>query len=188
MIICLHHACCFIIYIIVVKIKGENLQIIGKFSNLAKYDINIASYQSRNRLSFLCTFYGNSLLVRWTDKESIFVGLNIFLSAYPTKPTLFSPLVSPNVWQDQNLFKNSVFMRSCSLYTGYLSLTGEGKLRNRKIISERKQTFYGNSLLVRWTDKESIFVGLNIFLSTNPTKPILCRNSEFCYRTNACVI
>ena len=54
MIICLHHACCFIIYIIVVKIKGENPQIIDKFSNLAKYDINIASYQSRNRFSFLC--------------------------------------------------------------------------------------------------------------------------------------
>jgi hypothetical protein len=40
-----------------------------------------------------------------------------------------------------------------------LSLTGQGKLRNRKIISERKQTFYGNSLPVRRTDKESIFVG-----------------------------
>jgi hypothetical protein len=56
MIICLHHACCFIIYIIVVKIKGENLQIIGKFSYLANYDINIASYQSRNRFSFLCLY------------------------------------------------------------------------------------------------------------------------------------
>ena len=43
--------------------------------------------------------------------------------------------------------------------TEYLSLTGQGKLRNRKIISERKQTFYGNSLPVRRTDKESIFVG-----------------------------
>jgi hypothetical protein len=42
--------------------------------------------------------------------------------------------------------------------TEYLSLTGQGKLRNRKIISERKQTFYGNSLPVRRTDKEYIFV------------------------------
>jgi hypothetical protein len=58
--------------------------------------------------------------------------------------------------------------------TEYLSLTGQGKLRNRKIISERKQTFYGNSLPVQRTDKESIFVGLNIFLSANPT---LFRNS-----------
>jgi hypothetical protein len=32
--------------------------------------------------------------------------------------------------------------------TEYLFLTGQGKLRNRKIISERKQTFYGNSLLI----------------------------------------
>ena len=61
--------------------------------------------------------------------------------------------------------------------TEYLSLTGQGKLRNRKIISERKQTFYGNSLPVRRTDRESIFVGLNIFLSANPTKPTLFRNS-----------
>ena len=58
--------------------------------------------------------------------------------------------------------------------TEYLSLTGQGKLQNRKIISERKQTFYGNSLPVRRTDKESIFVGLNIF---NPTKLTLFRNS-----------
>jgi hypothetical protein len=29
----------------------------------------------------------------------------------------------------------------------------------------------------RRTDNESIFVGLNIFLSTNPTKPTLFRNS-----------
>jgi hypothetical protein len=43
--------------------------------------------------------------------------------------------------------------------TEYLSLTGQGKLQNRKIISERKQTFYGNSSPVRQTDKESIFVG-----------------------------
>jgi hypothetical protein len=35
--------------------------------------------------------------------------------------------------------------------TEYLSLTGQGKLQNRKIISERKQTFYGNSLPVRRT-------------------------------------
>jgi hypothetical protein len=35
----------------------------------------------------------------------------------------------------------------------------QGKLRNRKIISERKQTFYRNSLQVRRTNKESIFVG-----------------------------
>jgi len=47
--------------------------------------------------------------------------------------------------------------------TEYLSLTGQGKLRNRKLISERKRTFYGNSLPVRRTDKESILVGLNIF-------------------------
>jgi hypothetical protein len=46
--------------------------------------------------------------------------------------------------------------------TEYLSLTRQDKLRNRKIISERKQTFYGNSLPVRRTDKESIFVGLNL--------------------------
>jgi hypothetical protein len=58
--------------------------------------------------------------------------------------------------------------------TVYLSLTGQGKLWNRKIISERKQTFYGNSLPVQRTDKESIFVGSNIFLSTNTT---LFRNS-----------
>jgi hypothetical protein len=38
--------------------------------------------------------------------------------------------------------------------TEYLSLTGQGKLRNRKIISERKQTFYGNSLPVRRTNKK----------------------------------
>jgi len=43
--------------------------------------------------------------------------------------------------------------------TEYLSLTGQGKLWNRKIISERKQTFYGNSLPVQRTDKDSIFVG-----------------------------
>ena len=43
--------------------------------------------------------------------------------------------------------------------TEYLSLTGQGKLRNRKIISERKQTFYRNSLQVRRTNKESIFFG-----------------------------
>ena len=61
--------------------------------------------------------------------------------------------------------------------TEYLPLTGKGKLRNRKIISERKQTFYGNSLSVRRTDKESIFVRLNIFLSANPTKPTLFRYS-----------
>ena len=42
--------------------------------------------------------------------------------------------------------------------TEYLSLTGQGKLQNRKIISERKQTVYGNSLPVLRTDKESIFV------------------------------
>ena len=58
--------------------------------------------------------------------------------------------------------------------TEYLSFTVQGKWRNRKIISERKQTFYGNSLPVRRTDKESIFVGLSIFLSANPT---LFRNS-----------
>ena len=58
--------------------------------------------------------------------------------------------------------------------TEYLSLTGQGKLRNRKIILERKQTSYGNSLPVQRTDKESIFVGSNIFLSTNLT---LFRNS-----------
>jgi hypothetical protein len=33
--------------------------------------------------------------------------------------------------------------------TEYLSLTGQGKLRNRKIILERKQTFYRNSIPVR---------------------------------------
>ena len=38
------------------KDQGENLQIIVKFSYLAKYDINIASYQSRNRFSFLCLY------------------------------------------------------------------------------------------------------------------------------------
>jgi hypothetical protein len=38
--------------------------------------------------------------------------------------------------------------------TEYLSLTGQGKLQNRKIISERKQTFYVNFLPVRRTDKE----------------------------------
>jgi hypothetical protein len=58
--------------------------------------------------------------------------------------------------------------------TEYLSLTGQGKLRNRKIILERKQTSYGNSLPAQRTDKESIFVGSNIFLSTNLT---LFRNS-----------
>jgi hypothetical protein len=52
-------------------------------------------------------------------------------------------------------------------------LTGQGKFQNRKIISERKQSFYRNSLPVRQTDKESIFVGLDIFLSANPTKPPL---------------
>jgi hypothetical protein len=31
--------------------------------------------------------------------------------------------------------------------TEYLSLTRQGKLRNRKIILERKQTFYGNQFL-----------------------------------------
>ena len=62
--------------------------------------------------------------------------------------------------------------------TEYLSLTGQGNLRNRKIISERKQTFYANSLPVQWTDKESIFFVHNIFLSANPTKPTLLRNSE----------
>jgi hypothetical protein len=62
--------------------------------------------------------------------------------------------------------------------TEYLSLTGQGKLRNRKIISERKQTFYGNSLPVRRTNKESIFVGLNIFLSANLTKSTLFMNSD----------
>jgi hypothetical protein len=56
-------------------------------------------------------------------------------------------------------------------------LTGQGKLRNRKIISERKQTFYGNYLPVRRTDRESIFVGISIFLSANPTKPTLFGNS-----------
>jgi hypothetical protein len=63
----------------------------------------------------------------------------------------------------------------------YLSLTGQGKLWNRKIISERKQTFYGNSLPVRRTDKESIFIGLNIFLSANPTIPKLFRNCVLYY-------
>jgi hypothetical protein len=62
--------------------------------------------------------------------------------------------------------------------TEYFPLTGQGKLRNRKIISERKQTFYGNSLPVWQTDKESIFVRLDIFLSANPTKPTLFRNSD----------
>jgi hypothetical protein len=42
--------------------------------------------------------------------------------------------------------------------TEYLSLSGQGKLWNRKIILERKQSFYGNSFPVRQTDKESIFV------------------------------
>ena len=60
--------------------------------------------------------------------------------------------------------------------TEYLSLTGQGKLQNRKIISERKQPFNGNSLPVQRTDNESIFVGLNIFLWANPTKPTLFRN------------
>ena len=65
--------------------------------------------------------------------------------------------------------------------TEYLSLTVQGKLQNRKIISERKQTFYRNPLLLRRTDKESIFVGLNIFMSANPTKPTLFRNSVLKY-------
>jgi hypothetical protein len=43
--------------------------------------------------------------------------------------------------------------------TEYLSFTVQGKWRNRKIISEKKQTFYGKYLPVRRTDKESIFVG-----------------------------
>ena len=63
--------------------------------------------------------------------------------------------------------------------TEYLSLTGKGKLRNRKIISERKQFFYGISLPVQRTDKESIFVGLSIFLLANLTKSTLFRNSAF---------
>ena len=63
--------------------------------------------------------------------------------------------------------------------TEYLSLIGQGKLRNRKIISERLQTFYGNCLPVWRADKESIFVGLDIFLSVNPTKTDTFQ--ELCY-------
>jgi hypothetical protein len=40
-----------------------------------------------------------------------------------------------------------------SAITEYLSLTGQAKLQNRKIISERKQTFYRNSSPVRRIDK-----------------------------------
>jgi hypothetical protein len=54
--------------------------------------------------------------------------------------------------------------------TEYLSLSGQGKLWNRKIILERKQFF--TEILSR-----SGRLTKNQFLSSNPTKPTLFRNS-----------